>query len=275
MKKKWINGIILILIIINLLITPCIAITEAEADEIISDVLLYNSGAGGVTWKDLDNEKISEITSKLEEVMSNFDTIYPQGHIRRNSKTEIETILNSLKTSTNVNAEKPSFENFWESAMNFLRIGQKGGNQVSLEEAKVELEGLAKILIIASIIILYIFYYLIIKIEVLRQNIPKLMIGTFIIQLIIYIFFYNKTYYHIDVVREPMIRFLFFEAMLLGTYFRINKEKYMNKNNKINWVILLISMLTYFISKLIFCSSLKIYINIIIYVHIFIFLINS
>ena len=105
---------------------------------------------------------------------------------------------------------------------------------------------------IASIIILYIFYYLIIKIEVLRQNIPKLMIGTFIIQLIIYIFFYNKTYYHIDVVREPMIRFLFFEAMLLGTYFRINKEKYMNKNNKINWVILLISMLTYFISKLIF-----------------------
>ena len=190
MKKKWINGIILILIIINLLITPCIAITEAEADEIISDVLLYNSGAGGVTWKDLDNEKISEITSKLEEVMSNFDTIYPQGHIRRNSKTELETILNSLNASTNVNAEKPSFENFWESAMNFLRIGQKGGNQVSLEETRTEIEGLAKILVIASIIILLIAIFVIaIKYMMAtskeQANLKKKLIGLVIATVII------------------------------------------------------------------------------------------
>ncbi len=105
---------------------------------------------------------------------------------------------------------------------------------------------------IGSIIILYILYYVVMKIELLRKNIPKLMTGILVSQLLIYIFFYDKTYYHIDIVREPMIRFLFFEAMLLGAYFRINKEKYMNKNNKMNWIILLVSMLVYFASKLIF-----------------------
>ena len=31
---------------------------------------------------------------------------------------------------------------------------------------------------------------------------------------------YDKSYYHIDTVREPMVRFLFMESMLLGAYFK-------------------------------------------------------
>lgn len=38
--------------------------------------------------------------------------------------------------------------------------------------------------------------------------------------LLVYTFAYDKSYYHIDTVREPMIRFLFFESMLLGAWFR-------------------------------------------------------
>lgn len=190
MKKMWIKGIALILIIINLFITPCIAITENEADEIISEVLLYNSGAGGVTWKDLDKQKIAEITVKLEDVMNNFDTIYPQGHIRRNSKTELETILKSLKATTNVNTQKPTFENFWESAMNFLRIGQEGGDQVSLEETRTELEALAKILVMAAIIVLLIAIFVIaIKYMMAtskeQANLKKKLIGLVIATVII------------------------------------------------------------------------------------------
>ncbi|MBR5190733.1 MAG: hypothetical protein IKW34_01720, partial [Clostridia bacterium] len=58
--------------------------------------------------------------------------------------------------------------------------------------------------------------------------------------------------YHIDTVREPMIRFLFFFAMLLGAYFKKNIEKYRNKKSIISWILLPILFVTYFASKLIF-----------------------
>ncbi len=110
---------------------------------------------------------------------------------------------------------------------------------------------------IASIIILYIFYYIIIKCKVLNDNIPKIMIGIFAIQLLVYIFIYDKSYYHIDVVREPMIRFLFLESMLLGALFR--KRIYDNKknNNKmLNWIMLVILIVLYFASKLCFAKNI-------------------
>ena len=78
------------------------------------------------------------------------------------------------------------------------------------------------------------------------------MIGLFGIQLVLYIFWYDKSTYHIDTVREPMIRFLFFQAMLLGAYFRINKEKFLNKNKLLNWFFAFIVLIIYFITKLSF-----------------------
>src|SRR5690606_28091358 len=74
------------------------------------------------------------------------------------------------------------------------------------------------------------------------------------IQLIIYIFYYDKSYYHIDTVREPMIRFLFFQSMLLGAYFRIKKDIFINKNKLNNWFLLIIMLFIYFVSKLIFVN---------------------
>ena len=44
--------------------------------------------------------------------------------------------------------------------------------------------------------------------------------GIVIVHMLVYIFIYDKSFYHIDTVREPMIRFLFFEAMLIGAYFK-------------------------------------------------------
>ena len=105
---------------------------------------------------------------------------------------------------------------------------------------------------IGSIIILYVLYYLIIRVKILNENILKILINVSIIQLICYVFIYDKSYYHIDVVREPMIRFLFFQAMLLGAWFRLNKDKYINKNNVYNWIFLIISLIIYFGSKLLF-----------------------
>lgn len=105
---------------------------------------------------------------------------------------------------------------------------------------------------VASIVLLYIIYYIIIKNETLRNNIPKIMMGILFVQIVIYIFLYDKTYYHIDTVREPMIRFLFLQSMLLGAFFRQKSEKYMNKIKIFDWVKLIIFFVLYFASKLLF-----------------------
>ena len=105
---------------------------------------------------------------------------------------------------------------------------------------------------VASIITLYVPFYFVMKIQKLRDNIPAVASITALVWLLIYIFIYDKSYYHIDTVREPMIRFLFFFAMLLGAYFKKNIEKYRNKKSIISWILLPVLFVTYFASKLIF-----------------------
>lgn len=108
---------------------------------------------------------------------------------------------------------------------------------------------------VASIIILYIPFYFVMKVKVMTDNTPQIMVGLFIIQTLIYIFIYDKSNYHIDTVEESMIRFLFFQCMLLGVYFRQYKERFINKNKRLNWVILVMLFVFYFGSKLAFVKS--------------------
>lgn len=105
---------------------------------------------------------------------------------------------------------------------------------------------------IASIMLIYILYYYVMKLEKLKKNIPAVFIGIVAVQLFIYIFFYDKSFYHIDSVSEPMIRLLFFEAMLVGAYVKMNSERFINKNRVFNWVCTFILIITYFGTKIIF-----------------------
>jgi len=109
---------------------------------------------------------------------------------------------------------------------------------------------------VASIIVLYIIYYLIIKCKKTNEHILSVILGVFIVQLIIYIFIYDKSYYHIDTVRESMIRFLFLESMLLGAWFRKTIDNTINKNKLINWIMTIIFFVLYFCSKLIFSKNI-------------------
>ena len=85
---------------------------------------------------------------------------------------------------------------------------------------------------VTSIMILYIPYYFIIKNKKIIGNkgekIPIIILVSLIVQLLFYLLLYDKSYYHIDTVREPMIRFLFFDSMMIGAYFRNIKQ---NKNS--------------------------------------------
>lgn len=82
-----------------------------------------------------------------------------------------------------------------------------------------------------------------------------MMIAIGIIWLVIYLFFYDKSYYHIDTVREPMIRFLYFEAMLIGFYIKKHLEFFKNKKGVVKWLFTCFMFAVYFASKMLFSKK--------------------
>lgn len=105
---------------------------------------------------------------------------------------------------------------------------------------------------VASIIILYIPFYFVMKIDVLKNYLPQLMLGIAVVWLVVYFLIYDKSYYHIDTVREPIIRFLFIESMLLGAWFRRNDNQIRN-HFKVKYPIMtVVAFVTYFASKWMF-----------------------
>ena len=109
---------------------------------------------------------------------------------------------------------------------------------------------------IASITILYIPYYFAAKYIKNLGNCVWISIGLLSAQLVLYTTIYDKTYYHIDVVREPFIEFLFFQSMLLGLFFRSFYVKTSLCQNRFpgdkKWLILLLLLVIYFTSKMLF-----------------------
>ena len=105
---------------------------------------------------------------------------------------------------------------------------------------------------VASIILLYIPFYFIMKLDKLKQNVHFVFLGVLLAQVLVYIFLVDKTSYNIDTVRAPFIRFIFAEAMLLGAYFRINLDRFKDKNRLINWLLLVFFAGVYFVSKIAF-----------------------
>lgn len=120
---------------------------------------------------------------------------------------------------------------------------------------------------IASITLLYIPLYFVSKyVELNKKNYTLAALGLLIVQLVLYYCAYDKSYYHIDTVREPMIEFLFFQTMLLGLYFRrqCTKGLLTVENSKwggqkmILWSCLAIMLAVYFASKMLFVKRASI-----------------
>lgn len=107
---------------------------------------------------------------------------------------------------------------------------------------------------VASIILLYIPFYVVMKVKLLGNNLGLVMGACFVLYISIYILTYDKSYYHIDNVHQPMIRFLFMECMFLGAWFKQNDEKFRN-NFKLRYFITTVVLFwTYFVSKLLFSN---------------------
>lgn len=105
---------------------------------------------------------------------------------------------------------------------------------------------------VASIIVLYIPFYFVLKIGWLKKHIPLIMGIVAVIWMVVYWAFYDRDTYHIDNVYEPMIRFLFFESMLLGACFKQVDLKNLQNPKWYYYVGLVICFVLYFFSKLLF-----------------------
>lgn len=105
---------------------------------------------------------------------------------------------------------------------------------------------------VESIVLLYIIFYVVMYIKPLKSRLPLLMGVVAIFYLAVYIFSYDKSYYHIDSVYEPMVRFLFMESMLLGAYFRQNSDRYVGKFSFRSLVCSIVFFGIYIASKLFF-----------------------
>ena len=108
---------------------------------------------------------------------------------------------------------------------------------------------------VASIVVLYVPFFFIMKIDMLRGKIPFLMLGVAIAWIIVYLTVYDRSYYHIDTVREPMIRFLFMESMLLDAWFRRNDKNFRNNFKVVYPIAAIIASIIYFASKLLFSRN--------------------
>lgn len=108
---------------------------------------------------------------------------------------------------------------------------------------------------VGSIVLLYIVYYMIMRTEKLRCNLPVVIAVLAVVQLLVYLVFYDRSYYHIDTVREPMIRFLFLEAMLIGAQFRYKDAVYRNKKIWLPLLLTVVFFVLYFASKMFFVKT--------------------
>lgn len=103
---------------------------------------------------------------------------------------------------------------------------------------------------ISAIMLLYVIYFFVVKYILPKVGFKIIMLVLASIYVAIYLFVYDKSYYHIDIVEEGMVKFLFFASMLLGVYFR----KYVNngKSSILNYVQIISLLFLYLMSKIAF-----------------------
>lgn len=100
---------------------------------------------------------------------------------------------------------------------------------------------------VSSIMILCIPFFLCMKF--FSRALPQISAGLWGVYLLIYILFYDKSVYHIDTVREPMILFLFLQSMFLGAYFRENVDHYIHSFSRLQIPLLFFLAVLYGGSK--------------------------
>lgn len=106
---------------------------------------------------------------------------------------------------------------------------------------------------IGTIMLMYILFYIVRWVlNKTHLKTQTVMLAVLLAFMAIYVFRFDKTYYHIDDVNEKWVRFQFAESMLMGALFR---EKYETIDKKIRWFDIAgvpLMLVVYLASKLAF-----------------------
>ena len=113
---------------------------------------------------------------------------------------------------------------------------------------------------VASILLLYIVFYFAARFlqahdERFNRRFVGFAVAVVLAYVLIYSTIYDRSFYHIDTVREPMIEFLYFSAMLTGLWFRNHREAFLGKASALAWLVSVILFMGYIASKLAFSSG--------------------
>ena len=108
---------------------------------------------------------------------------------------------------------------------------------------------------VASILVMYIIFFFAIRwINQDRaqrdRRIKYAVIAAIVLFFALFYTVYDRSYYHIDDVNNHMIWHLYFIAMMIGAWFRMNSEKYLGKTNWLSWLGIAISGVFYIATKL-------------------------
>lgn len=111
---------------------------------------------------------------------------------------------------------------------------------------------------VGSILVLYIPFYFVSRWIQSDQTLAgKRLTGVMVLvaaaYFVVFYTVYDRSYCHIDATSEPMIRFLFFESLLVGLYFRINARRFTVPAKKSAWGVAVVLLAVYLVVK-VFCS---------------------
>ncbi|MDR0914019.1 MAG: acyltransferase family protein [Oscillospiraceae bacterium] len=108
---------------------------------------------------------------------------------------------------------------------------------------------------VIDILLLYIPYYLVVKIKSLYNNLHFIIFGVFAAQIIFYILFINKDIYNVDNVASPYMLFMFFLCMLIGAYIKKEKNTFLNTHKLRYGVLTVVLAAGYFGTKTMFAKN--------------------
>lgn len=108
---------------------------------------------------------------------------------------------------------------------------------------------------VASILVLYVLFYFVMRFinrhpQDRTRYLGYVAIAVAMLYFILFYTVYDNSYYHIDDVNNKIIWHLFILSMMIGCYFRMNEEKYLNKGGILPWIATVASMVLYFGAKL-------------------------
>ena len=110
---------------------------------------------------------------------------------------------------------------------------------------------------VSSILVLYVVYYFLVRFvnAGLEHKNKKLLLAGLCLGIVFFTAFYclfDFSYYHIDNVYSPMIWPLYLFAMMIGMYFRMNIERFLNKGSVFAWFGILLAGTAYAGTKILF-----------------------